>query len=500
MELRETHISQVFLSEDLVYKVKRPVNLGFLDFTTLASRKAACDAEVALNERLAPDVYLGVVPITRDAVGAHVLEGAGEPVEWAVKMRRLPLSDCAEERLSAGRLERGDVERIAERIASFHEIALCNDDTARHGSPDAIEANVRENFEQTRETAALHLGEPELRELERWQLDFLRRESARFLDRVARRRVRDGHGDLRLEHCYLDAGGQVRIIDCIEFNERFRFADVCADLAFLSMDLSWHERHDLSEALLAAYARHSGDYDLYGVVDFYESYRAHVRAKVSSFLEQDAGVDPELRKHAAAQARKYYLLAAACAREPLQRPVLYAVGGTIASGKSTLSRALAARIDAVVIDADRTRKQLAGVAATTPLGDAAFQGHYTPESSARVYAELLRRAEVVLSSGRPVVLDASFRAAEQRLAALELSRRAKVPFAFVECTAPPEICRRRLVERAQAPSVSDGRAEVFDRFTASFEPVVELPPEVLVRADTTQPIEALAAGLVERLP
>src|SRR5262249_20743816 len=146
------------------------------------------------------------------------------------------------------------------------------------------------------------------------------REESRFKARVAAQRVRDGHGDLRLEHCYLDATGNVEIIDCIEFNERFRYGDVAADIAFLAMDLTWHERPDLSEALLAFYASACDDHDLYGVVDFYESYRAFVRGKVSTMLEEDSSANHTARARAAAQARKYYLLAEACTREPIERP------------------------------------------------------------------------------------------------------------------------------------------------------------------------------------
>jgi len=487
-ELRETHISQVFLGQELVYKVKRPVALGFLDFRTLADRERFCQAEVELNQRLAPTVYRGVVPIVRDAQGVHRIGLAGEPVEWAVVMRRLPDRDSAEQRLREGRLGQDDLQRIAERVARFHRDARCDAETTRHGAVAAIEANVRENFAQTAASAPEYLGASELAAVERWQLDFLRERRARFESRATQGRIRDGHGDLRLEHCYLDAAGAVEIIDCIEFNERFRYGDVCADIAFLSMDLSWHGRADLSESLLADYARESGDYDLYGVVDFYESYRAFVRGKVSSLLAADVGADAAVRARARAEARKYYLLAEACTREPLAPPAVYGVSGVIASGKSTVARALGARIGAPVVDADRVRKQLAGVGPTTPLADAPFAAHYTPEASERVYAELLRRAEVVLESRRPVVVEASFREAEQRRALADLARRHATSFRLIECTAPPEVSRERLRRRAAGPSVSDGRAEVFDAFVASYEPVRELPAQAHLQLATDRPL------------
>ena len=483
-ELRETHISQVFLGADSVYKIKKPVALGFLDFSTAALREQFCAREVELNQRLAPSVYLGLVPITRDASGRHCIGGDGTPVECAVHMRRLPDRDAADVRLREGRFNRGHLRLLAEHLARFHAAARSDHDTAGYGEPTLIEGNVRENFEQTRQSARRFLDETELARLERWQLDFLHMQRERLLERVAKGRIRDGHGDLRLEHCYLDDDGGVQIIDCIEFNERFRYGDVCADIAFLAMDLEWHERHDASETFLADYARASGDYDLYGLVDFYESYRAFVRGKVSSMLEADPHASSATRTRAAEQARKYYLLADACAREPLEKPTLYAVGGLIASGKSTFADQLAERRALPVVDSDRTRKQLAGVDPLAPLADAAFSGHYRPEATDQTYQELLRRAELVLRSKRSVIIDASFRTRAARRAALELARRCATGFLFIECAASPETTRERLAQRAQRPAVSDGRLDIFAAFAASYEAVDELPEEQLLRVAT----------------
>jgi aminoglycoside phosphotransferase family enzyme/predicted kinase len=499
MEPRETHISQVFLGETNVYKLKKPVNLGFLDFSTLALRKQFCEAELALNRRLAPDVYLGIVPIARDAQGVHRLGASGEPVEWAVVMRRLAQSAAADQRLLDGALGRDAVALLAQHLAEFHARARCDAETTDFGRVSLVEANVRENFQQTRAGALEFLTAAEFAALEHWQLKFLLEQRACFEARMAAGRIRDGHGDLRLEHCYLEPDGQVRIIDCIEFNQRFRYADVCADIAFLSMDLSWHGRQDLSEDFLAHYARAADDYDLYALVDFYESYRAHVRAKVSSLLMDDPNLAADARALAAAQARKYYVLAEACSREPLEPPRLVAVGGVIASGKSTVAEGLARLIHAPVIDSDRTRKRLLGVDPLTPLTDAAFSGAYDRDVTARTYQELLRRAEVVLRSRRSVILDASFREREARLAALELSQRLGVSLLFIECSADAASSRERLAQRAQQSSISDGRAELLEAFVASYEPVVELPAESCMRVDTTRPLADTMAEIQTRL-
>ena len=344
---------------------------------------------------------------------------------------------------------------------------------------------MTENFDQTRQSARAFLSAEELSNIERWQKDFLQREQARFAARIAAKRVRDGHGDLRLEHCYLAADGSVQIIDCIEFNDRFRYGDVCADVAFLAMDLAWNERADLSEAFLASYARAADDYDLYTVVDFYESYRAFVRGKVSAMLAEDADADAAVRERARLQARKYFLLAEACTQPPLEAPRLYAVGGLIATGKSSVAGRLAAMLRAPHIEADRTRKRLAGLDPLTPWRDDAFSGNYTPAKTQAVYAELRRRAEVVLRSGRSVVIDASFRDRTERAQLTELAERTGCQLKFIECHAPAELCRERLRKRALGPSASDGRSEIFDAFVRSYEPVVELAPEQHLRIDTS---------------
>jgi aminoglycoside phosphotransferase family enzyme/predicted kinase len=499
VELRETHISLVFLARDTVLKIKKPVDLGFLNFTDLSTRKRLCEREVELNRRLAGAVYRGVVPIAADASGKLRPGAAGEALEWAVEMRRLADDDCAQTRLQRGALSVEDVRRIAQTIAEFHEHCRCDDETASFGEPAVIERNVRENFEQTRQSALRFLAPDELAAIERFQLGFLHEQRARLQARVAQRRVRDGHGDLRLEHCYLGAGDNVSIIDCIEFNDRFRYGDVASDIAFLAMDLAWHGRHDLSEACLAAYVRATDDFGLYGVVDFYESYRAFVRGKVSAILEGDGAASTEARQHAAAQARKYFLLAEACAREPASPPAVYAVAGLIASGKSTVADTLATMVHAPVVDADRIRKRLAGVAELTPLHDAAFGGHYTAQASAEVYAELLRRAEVVVESGRSVVLDASFREREKRAAAQRLARRLGVPFLLIECHADREAIRARLAQRAREPSVSDGRLEMFDAFAANYEAIDELTADEHMRLDTSGSIAEAIKLLRERI-
>jgi aminoglycoside phosphotransferase family enzyme/predicted kinase len=500
VELEETHISLVFLAGDDVYKVKKPVALGFLDFTTREARERACAAEVTLNARLAPDVYRGVVPIVLGRDGRHRVGGDGAVVDAAVHMRRLPEERRADRLLRAGELGPERIEAVATTMARFHAAARADEHTAAFGAPEVVAKNVEENFAQTKSALHRFVSPSDAREIERFQRGFLATRADVLASRARAGRVRDGHGDLRLEHVYFEPAERVVVIDCIEFNERFRFADVCADIAFLAMDLAYAGRVDLAERLFAVYAREANDFDLYAVADFYESYRAFVRGKIALFMASDPSLAAPIRERAEASARRFFELARAAPRPPLVEPMLVAVGGVIASGKSTVADALSAELAAAVVDADRTRKWMLGVEATRHVDEAPFAGAYDPAFSERVYREVLRRADVVLASGRSVVLDASFRSASMRGAARDLARVRGVPFLFVECDAPDAVCRERLRVREGTTHVSDGRLAIFDDFRARFEPVAELPLREHVRADTSRPLEETIAALRERLP
>lgn len=501
VELIETHTAWVFLAADTVLKVKKPVDYGFLNFTTVERRKAVCEAEVRLNARLAPDVYLGVVPVTCDDSGKHHLGGGGRVVDHAVRMRRLPDAARADVRMSEGRLHLEDIDALAEHLARFHDsLAETTTAAAPFGAPEAIAGNVVENFRQGHAAAAACLNESEASEIEREQTSFLERRRDLLLRRIREGRVRDGHGDLRLEHVYFESAAAPTIIDCLEFSDRFRYADVCCDIAFLSMDLRRLGRADLAERFIAAYARASQDYEIYALVDFYEGYRAYVRGKVASLLAEDRGADLDVREAARKEARTFFVLSLLEGRQPLLRPALVAIGGLIASGKSSVAERVGTYMSAPVVSADRTRKNLLGVKETVPVHRAPFDDAYSDEMNERVYAEVFRRADQVLASGRPVVLDASFRSRELRARASDLAQRHGVGFLFLECRTTPAETERRLAERARAPSISDGRAEIFAEFAARFEPVTELAQNVHLVLDTSGSVEAALRPVLAELP
>ena len=497
VELRETHVSRVFMTPGDVFKVKKPVTFGFLDFGTIEARRRACEAEVTLNTRLAAGTYFGLVPVRIDGAGRHHFGPEGEVVDWAVHMLRLPDALRADHRLASGTLTTEHIDSAATFLADFHARVRSDEKTAAWGTIDAITRNVSENFAEVDAAREGLLTKSQAREVEGYQLDFLRTRARVFDRRREEGHIRDGHGDLKLDHLYIGEEGGITIIDCIEFSERFRCGDVCADIAFLSMDLAAHGHVELAERLLARYARAADDFELYALVDFYESYRAYVRGKVSTLTARQA--EGKIRDTALADARRHFALALSAGRRSLLEPVVVAVGGVIASGKSTVAEALGDRLSAPVIDSDRTRKRLMGLVPTEHANSRAFEGPYDIATTERVYAEMMVRASIVLESGRPVVLDASFRSEDMRRAARDLATEHGVPFMMVECRARPEVCKERLERRTRETSVSDGRLAIFDAFCARVEPASEIADGERLVVDTERPLSETLASLDERL-
>jgi hypothetical protein len=487
-----THISWVFLTDREVWKVKRPVDYGFLDYTSLASRRRFCEDEVRLNRRLAPTVYLGVVPV-RLAGGVHGLGPDGEIVDYAVRMRRLPDEASADALLRRGELTPDRLAALARRLAAFYREAP---DAGPQGGLAVVEANVRENFAQVRPFVGDVVPLETFETVEAWQTGFLAEHRARFEARVAQGRVREGHGDLRLEHVYFEETEPV-VIDCIEFNERFRVADVASDVAFLAMELDARSRPDLAAGFLAAFAEETGDYDLYGVVDFYLVYRAWVRAKVACFVAGDPATPAEKASRKRAEARALCSLAHryVTGAPPSSDLPLLAVGGLPGAGKSTLASALGAALAIPVIGSDRTRKALAGLAPT----DRAPEAIYAPAFSERTFEEMFRRADVVLASGRGAILDATFRRRSLRLRAQALARRHGRRFLFVEADCDDRTLRERLRRRARGPSVSDATEAVLAELRHEFEPLTELHPDERLSVDTAGPTASALPPILRRL-
>ena len=485
VELVETHVSYLFLTGSYVYKVKKPVDYGFLDFTTLERRRHFCHQEALLNRRLSPEVYLGVVEVRRNG-NSYAIEGPGETVEYAVQMRRLPRANVMSELLRRRALSTAQVRQVAERVHSFHQAAETGPDITALGGLETVRSNVLENFAQTERYIEQTVSRRDFRRAQAYSQAFLAEREDLFAQRADAGRIVDGHGDLHSAQIFLDDNDNVAIIDCIEFNERFRYGDVASDLAFLAMDLDYYRRDDLSRALVDAYIEASGDRGVEELLDFYKCYRAWVRGKVTSFRLDDPSLSPQAKRSLANEARRYFRLASRYARP--SGPVLLLTAGLVGTGKSSLARDLAGPLEAEVLTSDVIRKEMAGIPVTERQFAPWGTGLYTEESIEDTYAELHRRAEASLRSGRSVVLDASYRKRAWREAALDIARRAHVPALVLECAAPEEDVRARLERRLRRNRVaSDGRWEIYAQQKASYEPVTELSAWEHLIIDTASP-------------
>ncbi len=306
VKLLQTHISYVLLAGDFAYKFKKPVDFGFLDFTTLAKRKQCCEQELLLNRRLAPTIYLGEVSVTESA-GACSLNGQGQVVEYGIKMRRMPQEKMMGEVIRRGELTAGMIDDIIETLIPFYRQAAGGPEIEQYGTAEAVARNVLENFAQTEEfVGGPGLSVPQFAAISEYARGFLDQPEI-FQQRIDAGRVRDCHGDLYSANiCLAD---QVYIYDCIEFNRRFRYCDVASDVGFLAMDLDFHGLGGLSEYFVSRFSRESGDPGLVQVLNFYKCYRAYVRGKIGLFTAAAPEVDAVTRQTSEEQAARYFSLA-----------------------------------------------------------------------------------------------------------------------------------------------------------------------------------------------
>lgn len=307
VKLVQTHISYVFLAGDLVYKFKKPVNFGFLDFTTLDKRKHFCEQELLLNRRLCPDIYLGTVTVN-EADGKLSLNGPGEPMEYGVKMARMPEQGMMGNFIASGRLDQAMLDRIVEILVPFYTKAEGGPAIQQFGTARAVSVNVLENFDQTRGfIGCAALSQQQFDAISAYAREVLANEEL-FNARIAAGRVRDCHGDLYSANICFD-NDRVHIFDCIEFNQRFRYCDVASDVAFLAMDLDFHGLAKLSHFFIETFVAKSADSGLAAMLNFYKCYRAYVRGKINLFTAHAPEVDAATKANCLAMAGRYFKLA-----------------------------------------------------------------------------------------------------------------------------------------------------------------------------------------------
>lgn len=487
VEVRETHVSHVYLVEDRAYKLKKPLLLPFIDSSTPQRRHELCREELRLNRRLAPAVYLGVRAIVQCEGGYRLAqEDDPEAVDYVVQMRRYDEHATLAERFVSGRLRARDMTNLGRVLAGFH--AAATSVGFAHQSVLELERRILQNAQELVSVASSRSDFDRVLKLERFIHAFLRANSQTVTSRIRGGNVREGHGDLRAEHVVL--GRTIEIVDCVEFNHDLRISDVAEDLAFLVMDLTALGGQRESQQLVKAYRGAGGDPGSDQLIAFYACHRALIRAKVS--LMRAAQFPRTSQEHAQSIAVARDLLSVAERFAWRARlPLVVVVCGVPAVGKTSLARALAHASGLTHLSSDVTRKRMAGVGLTERAGER----HYTAKANGRVYAELgrLAAAESVASGG--AIVDATFRHRDDRGA---FGRRfaSDTPMVFVECRAPRAVVADRAANRdTVGRQTSDADLEIVLREGSTWDPLDEIPPFAHLAVRTDMPIASQIADL-----
>ncbi|HEY9885392.1 MAG TPA: AAA family ATPase [Thermosynechococcaceae cyanobacterium] len=478
IQVIQTHISYVLLTGDYAYKVKKPVNFGFLDFSTLEKRQHFCAEELRLNQRGAAQLYLDVLPIAQ-AGDRFQLDGTGEAVEYVVKMRQFPQSSLLTELFDRGELTAPLLEQLARVLADFHAQAATSDYIRSFGTVEKICAAIDENYEQTLQYVGGPQTQQQLDETRQYTDRLFAEQQALFDSRAQHNWIRECHGDVHLRNIAL-WHDEILLFDCIEFNEPFRFVDVMFDIAYIIMDLDARDRRDLSNLFLNAYLEQTGDWEGLQVLPLYLSRQSYVRAKVTSFLLSDPSVPEAAKQEATATAARYYRLAWEYTQP--QKGGLMLMAGLSGSGKSTTARHLAQQQGAIQIRSDAVRKHLAGI----PLDAHGNDDLYTAAMTQKTYDRLLQLGITLAAQGYTVILDAKYDRQALRQAAIAQAKTHHLPLQILHCTAPLPVLQERLQQRHN--DISDATADLIpQQHMDDFSP--EELPYVLV-LDTTQALEA----------
>ena len=464
----ETHISKVFLTGPYAYKIKKPMDLGFLDFSSIDKRRFYCDQEVMLNRRLTKDIYLDVVPISFKQ-NTYVLGGKRNIVEYAVKMRQLNDSHSLCRMINRQEINRDDITDLGQKLAQFYVHAPISEHlTAEEGWQNILEA-CRENFRQTQAFSKPLPYKETWEAVQKATLCFLQTRKSYFIHRFKTGKIRDCHGDLRTEHIYFTDTG-IQIIDCIEFNERLRHIDMISDIAFLLMDLDFRGVPGIGDDLLNEYLKGTDDLNGFLMLKFYKCYRAFVRYKVNCIFLASPEITARERKEKTLEMHKHLDLAHEYALE-FSRPGIWIICGMPATGKSTIANALGQALEIEPLHSDIIRKTLFGLEPHECGGTRFKEKIYSSSGTQLTYKTLLHRARQELAKGSSVILDATFSRASQREQLIALTKEKGITPVFIECQTPESIMKERLLERQFTPSVSDARLENFNALKSRYQPL-----------------------------
>ena len=491
----ETHISWVILTGTYAYKIKKPVNFGFLDYTDLALRKKYCEDEIKFNQFLAPKIYLGVVVITGSLENPKI-DGDGPVIEYAVKMQEFSQENLLTKVAKRNELTEDIILQIADDMAWFHDQIDKVPSNVYFGAPEEVYKPVQQNFDQMR---PLLKNADELAQLDRLE-NWAKQEFAKLKNVFAARKqngfIRACHGDIHLGNIVLINNKPV-IFDCIEFNDKFRFTDTMADLGFMAMDLRDKNFHALANRLINRYMSRSGDYEGLKILKFYEAYRAVVRAKINLLtLQQNKSNDMRAKNktnyHSCAKLAGSYLSS--------KPPVLYITHGVSCSGKSTISRYLAKQFDAIHIRSDVERKRLFGRSMETKTPAADIENMYSKTSNEKTYLRLKQLAKLIIQSGYSVIVDATFLLHKGRDEYHTLAKQLNVQFKIIHTFAPIPQLKKWIVEREKIHhDPSEATLSVLEKQLEAVEPLTDAEKEFTICVDTSKSFCARCKQLLQRL-
>ncbi|BAY95399.1 MULTISPECIES: bifunctional aminoglycoside phosphotransferase/ATP-binding protein [unclassified Tolypothrix] len=480
IQLIQTHVSYVLLTGDYVYKLKKPVNFGFLDYSTLEKRQHFCQEELRLNQRGAGELYLEVLPLTLESEQYH-LGGTGEAVEYTLKMRQFPQEALFSSLFEQGKLNETHLEELGRIVAQYHAKTETNDYIRSFGEVPKVREAFDENYVQTEKYIGGPQTQEQFDETKAYTERFFAERGELFASRIKNNYIRECHGDLHLRNIAL-WHNQILLFDCIEFNEPFRFVDVMFDIAYAVMDLEAQQRKDLSNAYLNTYVEQTGDWEGLQILPIYLIRQSYVRAKVTSFLLDDPAVPDAVKEQATKTAATYYQLAWEYTKP--KQGQLFLMSGLSGSGKSTTARSLAREIGAIHLRSDAVRKHLAGI----PLMERGGDEIYTPEMTQKTYARLLELGTILANQGFSVILDAKYDQQQLRQEAITQAEKHQIPLQIIQCTAPLEVVQERLLKRTG--DIADATADLLASQIKLFEEFTETEKPYLKILDTTQPQQA----------
>lgn len=476
IELLQTHASYVLLTGNYAYKLKKNVNFGFLDYSTLAKRKYFLDTELSLNQKIAPKLYLEVVPIS-NCQGRFVLGNSDNIVEYVLKMRQFPQENLFSNLLAAGKLSRDCLVELGKVVAQFHHSAKTNDYISSFGTVDRIQAAFEENYQQSRKYIGIVQTKEQFKATKAYTDSFFSNRQELFRARVKQHKIKECHGDLHLKNICLWQD-KIQLFDRIEFNEAFRFVDTMYDVAFTVMDLCARKKLDLANAFLNSYLEYTGDWTGLLLLPLYLSRQAYVRAKVNSFLLDDSQVSQADKAAARKTASEYYRQADRYTQN--QSGSLILMSGLSGSGKSTVARQIALNEGAIQIRSDAVRKHLARI----PLDRSGQDSLYSAQMTQKTYARLLELGITLAQAGYKVILDAKYDRHALRQEAISQAKANNLPLKIIHCTAPLSVLRDRINQRQN--DVSDATADLIASQQQNAEAFTTEEQAYVTTVDTSQ--------------